>query len=326
MAPAAQPTGSRMLCVELCRSYISHAHRVYRRPDGTPTRTPANIEIALRPILTCYADVSAERFHSSHLRAIRASWVDAGLTRTTINDRSRVIVAMFTWAAELGYVADSVVAHLRVVRPLRRGMAAEGRGVIPVSAGVVAATLVCMPPAIADMCRFMMLTGARVGEAREARSDELHVVEQPSLSLWVLRPRWHKTARHGCSRSLVLNREAQRFIQSRLGRTYLFGPDEGDRPYHPAAVTVAIYRACDRAGVKRWSPGQIRHTVATTVYERLGLDSARLLLGHTTTRVTHRYIHSHDEGACAEIVGVLSCSQISMEASSDEPGCEARAG
>lgn len=312
MASRAQPTGSRMeTCGDVCRRYITHAWRTYVRPDGTPTKTPVNIELALRPLLADYSDVTTRRFHSSHLRAIRAAWVDHGLTRTTINDRTRVIVGMFAWAAELGFATDDQVATLRAVRPLRRGMAQ---------------TLPHLTVHVADMIRFMLLTGCRVGEAREARSDELHRVEGSSLSLWVLRPRWHKTAKHGCSRSIVLNREAQRFVASRLGRTYLFGPRDGSKPYHGDALTTAIYRGCDRAGVVRWSPGQIRHTAATLVNDQFGLDAARRLLGHTTTRVTHRYIHSSDERATAEYVGALSVLVKPSQEAHDGTSSQARAG
>ncbi len=288
-------------CAEVCHEYVQHARRVYRRSDGTPTRQANNIATALREVETEYGDGIADRFHSSHLKAIRSSWVAAGLTRSTINARTRLVVACFAFANEMGWIPDEVVAHLRTVRPLSRGYAVEGGGVEGISPEKVAATIPFLQPAIADMMKIMLLTGCRVGEAREARSDEYHTLG----NIAVFRPKWHKTVRHGCSRSIVLPKEAVKIVEPRLGRKYLFGPGDGEKPYHRDVIGVAVQRACKKAGIERWSPGQIRHTAATTVFERHGLEATRALLGHTSDRITRTYVHANDEKQVAGVVGTL---------------------
>lgn len=288
-------------CEEVCRLHIANARRVFVRPDGTPTRQANNIKLALREVIADYGVGNADRFHSSHMRAIRSSWVASGLTRPTINARTRLIVACWDWACEMGFVHESTVAHLRTVRPLKRGQAGEGKGVTGIDPSTIIATLPFLQGSLAGMMRFMMLTGCRVGEAREARSVEMY----RGGGLWVLRPAWHKTSRHGCSRSIVLSKAAQEIVRPLIDRKFMFGKTDGETPYHRDAVTVAVYRACDRAGVARWSPGQIRHTAATTVYEQYGLEATRALLGHTTDRVTRTYVHATDERAIAEVVGSL---------------------
>ena len=51
----------------------------------------------------------------------------------------------------------------------------------------------------------------------------------------------------------------------------------------------AIARACDRAGIARWHPHQIRHAVATDVYDRFGPVAAQSLLDHKSPVTTTIY-------------------------------------
>ncbi|QDU23618.1 tyrosine-type recombinase/integrase [Urbifossiella limnaea] len=50
-----------------------------------------------------------------------------------------------------------------------------------------------------------------------------------------------------------------------------------------------VHRACERAGVPPWSPGQLRHSFATEVRSRFGLEAAQVLLGHKRADVTQVY-------------------------------------
>jgi integrase len=56
-----------------------------------------------------------------------------------------------------------------------------------------------------------------------------------------------------------------------------------------AAYGRAIADACRRAGLEHWSPNQIRHTVATAIRERHGLEAAQIVLGHARADVTQIY-------------------------------------
>jgi len=50
-----------------------------------------------------------------------------------------------------------------------------------------------------------------------------------------------------------------------------------------------VRRACVRAKVKPWKPGQLRHSFATEVRARFGLEAAQVLLGHKRADVTQVY-------------------------------------
>jgi integrase len=59
----------------------------------------------------------------------------------------------------------------------------------------------------------------------------------------------------------------------------------GDR-YTVASYRHAIQVACDKAGVPRWHPHQLRHNAATWLRREFGLEIARVVLGHSSPVVT----------------------------------------
>jgi integrase len=59
--------------------------------------------------------------------------------------------------------------------------------------------------------------------------------------------------------------------------------------YDRRTYNTAIERACLKAGVPRWHPNQLRHTAATAIRARLGLDAAQTVLGHAKADVTQVY-------------------------------------
>jgi integrase len=69
--------------------------------------------------------------------------------------------------------------------------------------------------------------------------------------------------------------------------------------YNKNSYYRAIARGCDRAGVPRWHPNQLRHLAATRLRKEFGLDVARAVLGHSSPAVTEVYAEL-DLGKAAE--------------------------
>lgn len=67
------------------------------------------------------------------------------------------------------------------------------------------------------------------------------------------------------------------------------------RYYSTGTVRQAIERACDAAGVPRFSPHRLRHLAATRARAEFGVDVARALCGHTLAAVTEIYSHEVDK-------------------------------
>jgi integrase len=56
-----------------------------------------------------------------------------------------------------------------------------------------------------------------------------------------------------------------------------------------ASYRRAIHRACDAAGIPPWSPHRLRHSAATEVRRRFGLEASQVVLGHAELGVTQVY-------------------------------------
>lgn len=84
-------------------------------------------------------------------------------------------------------------------------------------------------------------------------------------------PLWPSHVRHLAARKKVSPKRAKR-----------------DR-YDTASYRRAVQRACKKANVAVWSPNQLRHTAATRLRRKYGIEVARIVLGHSTLVTTLVY-------------------------------------
>jgi integrase len=147
-----------------------------------------------------------------------------------------------------------------------------------------------------------------------------------SGDVWEYRPESHKTEHCNRHRVIFIGPRAKEVLRPYLLReatAYCFSPAEserkrraqihegrktplsrGNRPgtnrktkpkrqpayrYTADSYRRAVHRACKRAGVAKWSPNQLRHTAATEIRRRYGLEAAQVTLGHAKADVTQVY-------------------------------------
>ncbi|MBR2584686.1 MAG: tyrosine-type recombinase/integrase [Thermoguttaceae bacterium] len=67
--------------------------------------------------------------------------------------------------------------------------------------------------------------------------------------------------------------------------------------YTAHAYRTAVQRAAERAGVPRWTPYQLRHTAATEIRRRYGIEAAQILLQHKSLTTTQIYAEPDMEKA-----------------------------
>jgi len=252
-------------------------------------------------------------------------------SRRYVNRLIGEIKRAFKWAVAEELVPAGILHGLQALEPLRMGRtdAPETKPVAPIEDAVVETTLIHLPPMLADMVRVQRLTGMRPGELCMMRVSELDM----SGDVWLCCPLRHKTAHHGKTRSVVIGPKAQGILRKYL-RTelaaYLFNPADSVRqrlalahadrktPVQPSqqqraaraaarpkrrfrdyyttqAYELAIRRACIDAGVKHWSPNQLRHTRATELRRQFGLDTASAVLGHAKIETTQIYAEKNLE-------------------------------
>ena len=247
--------------------------------------------------------------------------------RRSVNRILKRIRGLFKWAASMEIVPPSSWHGLLTVEPLRKGRttAPELPPVRAVPDEIMEATLPHLPPLVADLVKFIRYAGCRPGEACGIRPCD---IEQTG-PVWTWTLASHKTAWRDHERVVMLGPKAQAVIQPYLDRiaktpeTYCFSPRDSEeqrneqrrqerqsqmtpsqkarkksaspkRPprdrYEDAALNRCIRRACEKAGIPRWTPLQLRHAAGTEARSMGGgLDAAQVRLGHKNASITQVY-------------------------------------
>jgi integrase len=322
--PAATADGAGPTVNEIILAFLTrHADTHYRRADGTPTGELDNFRMSLRPLRQLFGTTPARDLSPKALKAVRKAMIDAGLSRTTINQRVVRIVHVFKWAASEELVPPNVHQGLKAVPGLQKGRPAarEPEAVKPVPEADVDAVRPYVSAQVWAMIELQRLTGMRPGEVTIMRTLDLDMTG----NLWVYTPPYHKTAHRGHERNVVLGPRAQVVLrpwlrteltaflfspveamgefrrQQRRKRKTPLTPSQRDRKpkrnprralgdhYSTRTYNHAVRSACIKAEVPHWHPNQIRHNVATRLRKEFGLEAASAVLGHADTDTTIIY-------------------------------------
>ena len=331
--PAANGEASDLTIVEVLARYKKFAVQHYQK-DGVPTGEWDNIQYAIEPLMRLYSRTLVRDFGPLALKSLQAQMITTGLSRSVINSRIGKIKRIFRWAVSEQLALPSLLVGLQAVMGLQRGRTAarEPKPIMPVSDEVVDQTLPCLPELVADMVRFQRLTGCRPGEVCSLRPRDI----DRSGEIWRYVPSSHKMEHRDRRRVIFIGPKAMEVLTPyllRAAEAYCFSPEETDRrrkiklrakrksPVQPSQVDRskqnpkrkpglrynkksycgAIHRACEKAGVECWSPNRLRHTSATEIRSRYGLEAAQAVLGHARADVTQVYAE-RDQALAAEIM------------------------
>lgn len=309
---------------ELLVGYWDRHVTAYYVKDGRPTSEQDNIRQALRFLRRLHGQTPAEDFGPQALRLVRIAMVQAGRCRSLINKDINRVRGLFRWATEEELYPGDAYQALRAVRGLAkgRGEARERPPVAQVGVAVVKATLPHLTAPVAAMVKLQLLTGALPGEIASMRPRD---VDRSDPAAWVYRPNSHKTEHHGRDRVIVLGPRARRVLRPWLDRDsdrHCFRPAEAvaarnarsranrrnpvkpwerkhgpkpdpekmpDETYGKDAYNWAIRKACLKVEVEIWTPHQLRHTRATQIRRKYGIEAAQVILGHSKAGTTEIY-------------------------------------
>lgn len=235
-----------------------------------------------------------------------------GLGRSKANSATRIAVEVIRWGVEQGHVPSAVLEGFKAVKPLQANKCGipEPEPIGPVPQEHIDAVLAIASKRYADMIRVQLLTGMRPGELCLMRVSHIDQSQQP----WRYIPPHHKTEHKSKQRVIMIGPKAQEILKpwiERANNMEVFEKGKAkatakDCPIFPTSPasnkligkprcnTSQNYRdriasLCDRAKVPRWSPNQLRHNAATLIRAAAGLDSARSVLGHSSTSTTEIY-------------------------------------
>lgn len=256
-------------------------------------------------------------------------------SRTYVNASIRRIKQVFRWGTERRLVPGSVWHELSALRslPIGRCGARETQPVESVPWSMVEPVLNRLSGPLAACVKLQWCTGMRPSEALQLRMVDL----DRSGDVWIYRVRCHKNSWRGQHRLVALGPDAQAVLKPLLRDDggFLFSPrdaiaegraekraarktpltpsqrerDSRNARKQPAvgdhygidAYRKAIHRACDAAGVARWSPHRLRHAKGTELARTEGIEVARIALGHKDDRVTRRYTTGAEFGLAVEV-------------------------
>lgn len=272
-----------------------HCRTYYRRIDGTPTQTADSIRAELSYFAAEYGYLPTARFTPLMLKEFQRKLIGTGLARTTINHYVRDVKLLFTWGVS-EEIVDPITHHaLTTVQNLKRGRsrAREPAPVEPVPKRDVVALELHLSGNFWNLICLQLITGARSGEVDKLRGMDI----DQSDEVWTADLKHHKNAHREKTRILFFGARSQAILKPMLvlalPSDYLFSPDCGLNHYKAGAYRAAVHRACDLAGVERWTPHQLRHTSGTMVRERFGLEAAQVYLGHASLQSTQVYAEAN---------------------------------
>ncbi len=326
----------------VCRLFGEHARKHYQRPDGTTTNELVEYQEVIRVLVPLYGVTPAADFGPLALKAVRSAMISKhGWARTTTNARVRRLKHIFKWAVAEQLVPVAVHAALATVSGLQKGRttAREPEPVGPVADAVVDATLPFLNRHVRGLVEFQRLTGCRPGEAVQLRRCDL----DESGAVWLYAPKQHKTDHRGRSRVVAVGPRAQAVATAFFvddPAAYLFSPrrvtaelrvelrknrktplyasavarnaarlkakpkrEPGAR-YTPNSYSHAVLKACVKAGVEPWSPNQLRHSFASIIRKRYGLETAGATLGHSKMSATEIYAE-RDGGLAMQVAAEM---------------------
>lgn len=129
-----------------------------------------------------------------------------------------------------------------------------------------------VPSTVADSLRYV--AGLKAGRSEARETEPVESVPDEIVE---------KTLRH-CPPIIADMVQLQRLV--------------GMRPQDVMNLRACdIDRSCDKAGVPRWNPNQLRHSAGTEVRDKFGLEFAQAVLGHANAKTTEIYAKASFEKA-----------------------------
>jgi integrase len=312
-----------LLICQVAARYMDHCEVYYRDADGKTTSTFDNAKQGIKA-LEPFEDLPAAAFGPKKLKEMRALLIQQGRPRKACNAIVKAVKRLFRWAESEELVPAGSVHALDSVEPLKKGRttAPELPRVKPVPDAVIDATIKHLPRIVADMVRIQRRTGMRPGEVCRMRPCDI----DRRGKVWEYRPFKHKTdyLDDDADKVIAIGLKAQTILRRYLDRpadAFCFSPQESEAERHHEMRSLrkskvqpsqqerrkknpkrpprdhydrdtyrrAVQRAAEKAKVEPWTPHRIRHTAATEVRAKFGIEKAQTFLGHRDANITQVY-------------------------------------
>jgi len=275
---------------ELVLAFMRHADGHYIK-NGEPTSEVHCLKSAIRPLVDLYGFTAVDEFGPLMLKAVRQKFVELGWVRESCNKGVNRIRLIFKWGVENEMVHPTTLQKLQAVAALLKGRT-EAHDNAPRSAvddSRIETVKNLVRPLVKDLIELQRLTGSRSGELLKLTTGLI----DRSGDVWKAEISDHKTVHHDQSRTLHFGPQSQLILTRYLSAD----PDSKLFGITRTAFCRAITRACERAGIERWVPHQMRHTNANNVRDEFGLEHTQAVLGHAHADMTQHYAKASSKKA-----------------------------
>ena len=302
---------------QLFGRFLIHAKEYYRKPSGRQTTEYNNYKYTMKVVTPIYGNLPVNEFGPLKLKNCREQMIENGWCRNYINQSIRRITHIFKWGTEEELVPAEVWHALKAVKGLAKGRtrAKENPKVTDIPLDNIFAVEPFVSSQIWAAIIICLYSGCRPGEALNMRICDI----DRSGEIWIYTPTEHKTEHHDITRKIFLGPECQKVILRFMHRPaddYLFDPRDAVKErkslgkshrrenqktsprktqrvirekYDTSSFHQAVSRACEKAGIPRWAPNQLRHTNATLIRKNFSIDHASTFLGHAHISTTEIY-------------------------------------
>jgi integrase len=273
---------------------VAERYKSEQRPKVTESKR-YHLDAAISILVELFPSRPALEFDSLQMNRLRSELIDRGYSRKYANDILVIVKRCFKWSMQRDYITTDQHVKIQSIDSVSSSEAPT-RIVEPANDDDVNATLPLLSRDFQDTIAFLRATGCRPGEARLMQVGDI------DRENWLLHRDKHKTSHKGKSRVIPIPSIVQPMLLKRLLRpddAYVFGADDGDRPYEKRSLGRAIDHAIKRLNVERqkadeppmehWHPYRLRHARATEVREQYGVEVAQVILGHSRISMTEHY-------------------------------------
>jgi len=308
----------------LVAAFLEHAETYYVDAEGL-TDTYSQYVRNSDMLKNRHGALPVDDFSPVFLEELRSDFIVSRkkpLCRSYVNKCIGQIRKIFEWGVSRKMVKPDTYTSLVALGDLKksRSKAKEPRKVKPVDDEIVDKTLPLLPSVVQSMVKLQRLTGMRPEEVRVMRLSDIDTTETE----WFYIPWKHKLDHfEDCPRLVVFGARSQAIltpyleISKETPEKFLFSPKEsvderktklrekrktkvqpsqrnrskpnskqvGDM-YTKDSYGRVIKRAAEKAGVKHWTPNQLRHTALTVIRAREGIEAAQVMANHKNISTT----------------------------------------
>ncbi len=268
---------------EVCLKFVTEHFPRYQTSSGAESAERRCMQGVIRHLRNLYGNTAADDFGPLKLRTVREAMVEAGWTRRFINKQIIRLRFIFRLGVSHELVKPEVLAAIDTVPPLAPGetKAPDPPPRMAVPQESIDAVRQRLRFRNRDILDLLLLTGARPGELLRLCPCDI----DRSRPIWRAELDQHKTAHRGKQRVLLFNETAQKILKKYIRNK----PKSRMFPIRIDTFSNTIKSACKRAGIPRFCPHQLRHTVATRLADEMGVEAAQRLLGHSGRAMTEHY-------------------------------------